>query len=149
MKLISHRGNLTGIDPSIENHPDRIDYCIKKLFDVEIDLWSIDGKLYLGHDEPQYEIGMEFLTKRKNNLWIHCKNESALFKIYYFDCNYFWHQNDDFTVTSKQFIWTFPGKQNKYYHNQVILDFQEINREKLDFYISNKVYGVCSDNFNI
>ena len=26
--------------------------------------------------------------------------------------NYFWHQNDKFTLTSKGYIWTFPG--NKY-----------------------------------
>jgi hypothetical protein len=25
-------------------------------------------------------------------------------------CHYFWHQEDDYTITSKGFIWVYPGK---------------------------------------
>ena len=25
--------------------------------------------------------------------------------------NYFWHQNDDYTITSKGYIWAYPGKK--------------------------------------
>ena len=25
--------------------------------------------------------------------------------------NYFWHQTDDFTLTSHGYIWTYPGKK--------------------------------------
>lgn len=149
MRLISHRGNLLGKDPSTENSPDKIDYCILRGFDVEIDLWMINNSYFLGHDEPQYEITKRYLDERQDNLWIHCKNETALFNLFYSGYNYFWHQNDDFTITSKKFIWTFPNKQVEYRKNQVILDFEEITKEKLHFYKSKRILGLCSDHFNI
>ena len=148
MRLISHRGNLSGRSPETENSPDRIDYCVVKGFDVEIDLWVVGNSYILGHDEPQYEVTKRYLDERIDNLWIHCKNESALFRLFYSDYNYFWHQEDDFTITSKRFIWTYPNKQEQYHKNQVILDFEEINQEKLYDYKSKNIFGVCSDNFS-
>ena len=56
MKLISHRGNLKGPNPQTENHPDQIVECIKKGYDVEIDVRLIDGKPWLGHDDRQYNV---------------------------------------------------------------------------------------------
>ena len=56
MRLIAHRGNITGPDPSRENHPDYIRQAIDLGYNVEIDVWRIGGKFILGHDEPQYEI---------------------------------------------------------------------------------------------
>lgn len=46
-------------------------------------------------------------------MWIHCKNFEALdyFSKQKENYNYFWHQEDDFTITSKGFIWTYPGKE--------------------------------------
>jgi hypothetical protein len=41
---------------------------------VEIDVRSINGELWLGHDEPQYRIDHNWLDKRRNYLWLHCKN---------------------------------------------------------------------------
>ena len=147
MKLIAHRGNYKGIEPEFENSPERIDYCINNGFDVEIDLWIYDEEWCLGHDYPQYKIDKNFLETRKNNLWIHCKNENALFRLYYSNCNYFWHENDDYTITSKKYLWTYPNKQKEYNNNQIILDFDQISPEKFEFYQKNQVFGVCSDNF--
>ena len=56
MKLISHRGNIKGPNPYRENTPTYIDCAIGNGYDVEIDVRSIDGELWLGHDEPQYKI---------------------------------------------------------------------------------------------
>ena len=28
------------------------------------------------------------------------------------NCHYFWHQEDDYTITSKGIIWAYPGKVN-------------------------------------
>ena len=36
------------------------------------------------------------------------------------DFNYFWHENDRFTITSKGYLWTYPG--NKYSENSVIVN---------------------------
>jgi hypothetical protein len=148
MKLISHRGNIQGSNPSNENNPDYIDIAIKHGYDVEIDIRydSLDNNFYLGHDNPQYVVTHYWLEQRMDNLWIHCKNIAALF---YFSSktggyNYFWHQEDDFTLTSKGYIWTYPGKS--YTSNSIIvmpewsLDVSSFS--DLKFY---NCFGVCSD----
>ena len=53
MKLISHRGNINGRIENYENNPDYIDDTIRLGYDVEVDVWMIEGVLFLGHDEPQ------------------------------------------------------------------------------------------------
>jgi len=113
MILIAHRGNINGKFESYENEPNYIDKALKKGYDVEIDIWVIEGNFYLGHDKPQYGITLEWLDKRKNELWIHCKNIEAMewFNSLFGTYNYFWHQEDTLTLTSKGYIWAHPGKQ--------------------------------------
>jgi hypothetical protein len=113
MILISHRGNINGKFESYENEPNYIDLAIKKGYDVEIDVWCINGILYLGHDKPQYGIDFKWFTDRIAKLWIHCKNIESLefFNKSDYDINYFWHQEDTATLTSKNYIWAYPGKQ--------------------------------------
>jgi hypothetical protein len=112
MILISHRGNIDGKCTDRENHPDYIDEAIFLGYDVEVDIWSIDGVLFLGHDMPQYEIQQDWLLKRYDKLWIHCKNTLVIDWIRTIkDFNWFWHEEDTLTLTSQQFIWVYPGKQ--------------------------------------
>ena len=56
MILISHRGNIDGVKPTKENSPEYILEAISLGYDVEIDVWKVDGKWFLGHDEPEYAI---------------------------------------------------------------------------------------------
>jgi len=107
MIIISHRANLTG-PSNRENHPDEIERVLKLGIDCEVDLWYTDNKFILGHDKPQYEIDLNFIKKEK--LWIHCKNLECLESIVDFT-HCFWHQDDDYTLTSKGLIWTFPTKK--------------------------------------
>lgn len=109
MLWISHRGNLHGALPDLENRPEYIQEALDAGFDVEVDVWFIDGELYLGHDVGYYSMPKEFLQNQR--LWFHCKNVSALdfFKSTE-KVRYFWHQNDDYTLTSNRKIWTYPGK---------------------------------------
>jgi hypothetical protein len=141
MILISHRGNISGPNPERENSPDYILEALNSEFDVEIDLWSYDTKLFLGHDNAKYEINKDFIENNKDKLWIHCKNLEALYVCQFIlnDVHYFWHQNDDYTLTSKNIFWTFPGKDLT--PNSILVNFEKIN------YIStgSKIYGVCSD----
>lgn len=113
MILISHRGNVTKKIPELENHPTYIDNALNDGFDVEIDVWLINDVIYLGHDSGDYKVELDFFQERKKNLWVHCKNIESL--IYFnsidIDINYFWHENDTVTLTSKNYIWAFPGKQ--------------------------------------
>lgn len=145
LKLISHRGNISGRG-EFENSPNQIDLCITKGFDVEIDLWKVENDLFLGHDYPDHKINLDYLQDRKEWLWVHCKNEPALFSLQNSDINYFWHENDNFTLTSKRFIWTYPNKQISYSKNQIILDFECITENKILMY-TGKVFGICSDEF--
>jgi len=137
MILISHRGNISGRKEEEENNPEYILNAIDSGFDVEIDLWAKD-KLYLGHDEPQYECPIKFLTQNFRKLWIHCKNLEALEILVNFKTlNFFWHQNDDFTLTSKKFIWTYPGK---FVCNRSVLVIDDART-----YSGPICFGLCSD----
>lgn len=110
--LIAHRGNLNGPDPSRENHPDYIEEAIRQGYHVEIDLRMYNGQLMLGHDKPQYEIDFMFLHNNISKLWIHCKDDNALdCMIRHTNANYFWHDTDDYTMTSEGFVWAYPGKR--------------------------------------
>lgn len=137
MKLIAHRGNLTGAQPSHENHPDYINEAIVNGFDAEIDVWIKKG-LYLGHDEPQYKCSISFLLTHAAKLWIHCKNLRALETLIDIpDLNIFWHQEDNFTLTSKGFIWTYP--------HQAIGPRSVLVVDNALAYAGASPYGLCAD----
>lgn len=112
MILISHRGNTNGKFESYENEPGYIDLAISKGFDVEVDVWLIEGVLFLGHDKPQYGVTQHWLNERYEKLWLHCKNIEAM---WWFNMiggfNYFWHAEDTMTLTSNGYMWVYPGKQ--------------------------------------
>lgn len=139
MKLISHRGNLNGSNPELENHPHSIEKCLKMGYDVEIDVWCIDKKVLLGHDEPQHEVDIEFL--KRPGLWCHAKNRHALqTMIAEPDIHCFWHQEDDYTITSRGIIWCFPGKILPV--NSVCVMPERSNYSYTDMM---QCQGICSD----
>lgn len=110
MILISHRGNMDGRIPSLENRPDYIIETIQQGYDVEVDVWWTTHGWYLGHDEPQYKVDYEFFLNPK--LWLHCKNAAALEKFNKRDnIKHFWHANDDYTLISNGIIFVHPNKQ--------------------------------------
>lgn len=146
MKIICHRANING-PSSTENSPEQIIHCITIGFDVEIDVWNINNTWFLGHDEPTYKIELSFLKQYSNNLWIHCKNLSAFsLLLNYENLNIFYHNIDDYTLTSKKYIWTFP-KQNYeiFYKNQIILDFEQMTNDKYMYYKNTGIFGLCCD----
>ena len=149
MKIICHRGNTFGPDPDNENKPEVIDYCIRKGYDVEIDLWYYNNKLYLGHDEPTYQVDADYLMLNKDRLWIHCKNLKAsaelnkLDRILFTSFNYFFNDSDNYSLTSLNYIWTYPRSQKEFTYNQVLLDFRpNVNFKK---YSELNIHGVCVD----
>jgi hypothetical protein len=137
MILISHRGNINGPIPEAENNPEYIDDTIRLGYEVEIDMWWIDGKIYLGHDKPQYEVSDEWLGDRIDKLWVHCKNVELLSWIRSTSLHYFWHENDTVTLTSKNYIWAYPGKQPI---KGSIAVMPEIHEEDII-----QCIGICSD----
>ena len=137
MYFISHRGNILGPDSSKENSQDYINNAIKKGYNVEIDVWFEKGKFYLGHDKPTYSVEDKYLLNE--NLWCHSKNLESLINLKKIGAHCFWHENDDYTLTSKGFIWTYPGK--KLSKNSICV-LPEWDKEiKLDY----NFVGICSD----
>ena len=135
MKIIAHRGNLHGPTPELENDPRYIDTALNALVDVEVDLWYIDKKLYLGHDEPKYSIDKLWIEHRKDKLWIHVKNIECMDYMSTKNFNYFWHEKDKITLTSNGTPWCYPGVYIKT-GITVILDKYE---KSID------VFGICTD----
>lgn len=106
--LIAHRGNLSGRVPDVENSPSYIDSALEKGFDAEIDLWSVEAGLFLGHDKPDYHVSLDWLEARNSQLWIHCKNASAIEIMSESSLHWFFHETDSYTLTSRGFIWGYP-----------------------------------------
>lgn len=151
MKLIAHRGNINGPNSALENAPSYIDQAIKLGFNVEIDIRYIESKFYLGHDEPQYEVSMSWLVERNNFLWIHCKDLRSLevFSNSLINFNCFWHESDQYTLTSSGYIWSSPNQS--YNFNSVIVMPEVSDLIKFDdsgniIDMSNyNCFAVCSD----
>lgn len=139
MLFISHRGNLNGKNKKYENSPNYILKAIEKGYHVEIDVW-FTNTFFLGHDGPKYKISKKFLEN--NKLWCHAKNLDALCELKKIKTKYFWHQNDDYTLTSNNYIWTYPGKKLS---EKSICVLPELKKQK----INKKIKGICSDYIEI
>ena len=143
MKIISHRGNLTGPNSVEENRLEAIDHCIYKLnIDVEIDLWSVDNKLYLGHDVPTIEIDIWHLRVRQMYLWIHAKNKEALGLCLQEGLHVFTHENDPYTITSKGYAWAYPGQLPAGYRCIGVMPELHWDLDHKDY---PNFYGICTD----
>ena len=145
MKLIAHRGNINGPNKEFENRPEYILNTLSLGFDCEIDVHMIDNELWLGHDNPQYKIDINFLLDNKDKFWIHCKNLEALNYLYDFKkLNIFWHNNDEYTITSKGYIWSYIGMKTT---EKIICVMPELQENK---YINNifkdiNCYALCTE----
>lgn len=147
MKLISHRGNLNGPDYYKENSPSYILAAINDGYDVETDIWYVNKEWFLGHDLPVYKIDFYEFICENEKLWLHAKNIESLHELSKmnneFNINwlkYFWHQNDDFTLTSNDKIWTYIGKE-------LTSESICVLPEKANYTIKmlENCYGICSD----
>ena len=141
MRVIAHRGNLFGPNPEQENHPDYLLDTISLGIEVEVDVWLVDSNFFLGHDAPEYPVNPAFIKTVAGYAWFHCKDLSSL---HWFiknapECRFFWHQEDDFTLTSNNYIWTYPGNEVSTKSIIVDLDFTA-----LDTY-AGVAYAVCTD----
>jgi hypothetical protein len=140
MKYIAHRGLVNGPDKQLENNPDQIHQSLAAGYDCEIDLWHVNGELYLGHDEPTYPIDRDFL--REVGLWVHAKNLAAFRYLLDTSNNYFWHENDAFTLTSHNYIWTFPGQELT---QRSVMVMPEHVDTTLQNAVNANCFAICSD----
>jgi len=137
MILISHRGNINGRIPEMENKPGYIEDAIKMGYNVEIDVWLVDHGFFTGHYSPQYEVSYDWFFMRMDKFWVHCKNIKALTFLLHSSLNCFWHEKDKVTLTSKKYIWAFPGSQPI---EKSIAVLPELNNDDI-----SQCMGICSD----
>ena len=135
-KVIAHRGNLHGLD-GMENQPNQIKRVLKMGFEAEIDVWKEDKRFLLGHDKGVEQIEFDFLLQP--GLWCHAKNLEAFEAMLEHPIiNCFWHEEDQCTLTSHGYIWTFPEKQITSKSVLVDLDRQWYKKD-------GECFAVCTD----
>lgn len=142
MMKISHRGNLNGRLPLRENSPDYIQEAIDAGYSVEIDVRVTGRDIWLGHDNSQYQVTLEWLQERQNYLWIHCKNREALEFCLGKKLHCFWHDTDDYTITSCGYVWAYPGKSKAGMFTILVMPEQHW---PVDLIHQQPCFGVCSD----
>ena len=139
MIKIAHRGNTVGSNP-LENAPEYIDKSLSEGYEAEIDVWYYNDGLWLGHDNPTYMVDISWLQDRHNRLWCHAINFEALNYLLTFQkINVFWHQRDNYTVTSQGYIWAYPGQYGSEVKTIAVLPTPAMKLENF--------YGICSDDF--
>ena len=135
MILISHRGNIDGRKPQLENGQRYCQAAIDAGYNVEIDVHFYDGILWTGHDRPQYRVDDDFLLQEE--VWCHAKDIMALRRLLELETHCFFHQNDPVALTSKGYIWTYPTHQLTPKSICVLPELQTISIENCA--------GICSD----
>ena len=135
MKLISHRGNINGPNPEMENDPRYVENTLAKGFSVEVDVWNKGLDFYLGHDKPQYQVSKLFLRHRA--VWGHAKTIETFEKLIEIGAHCFSHDQDEVALTTKGYFWSGWGNQL----TKKSICVMPPQNEELPSYIA----GVCSD----
>lgn len=141
MKIIAHRGLLTGPDTAIENSPDQISRAFDAGFDIEVDVWCRRGQWFTGHDAPQYQTTIEFLNRK--GFWLHFKDietynifcEAPIIPY----CDWFFHEKDERVFTANGYVWTYPGFKLPNKNGIAVLP------EKAPNWDLDDAYAVCTD----
>ena len=143
MRIIAHRGLIDGPNSGLFSKPDTINRALALGYEVEIDVWLKDNKWFLGHDRPTYEVDFIFLNNL--NFWLHAKSIETLERLLTFKhLNSFWHQTDDVTLTSHNYLWVYPGKQMTY-HSVCVMPEKFM---KIDDIKSLNCMAICTDYCN-
>lgn len=139
MIIIAHRALTDGPDSVKENHPSQVKAALELGFDVELDVWYLDGKFALGHDKPQHEVPKEYFQNYK--MWLHCKNVQALFQLRNHPCaEVFFHDQDDVVLTKGGYLWTFPKASIELTDKSIA-----VLPERVDEWELENVFGLCTD----
>jgi hypothetical protein len=147
MVCIAHRGNTNGPNPTRENTRAYIEEALLKGFDVEIDVWGVEGRLFLGHDKGLEPISTEYLHENFDHLWVHCKNVEAIDLIHAHTprTKYFWHQTDDYTLTSNGYVWCYPGMAMPKSRGIMVMPEVLVTLDVICEFAQTNLYAICSD----
>jgi len=108
-------------------------------FDIEVDVWVLSGKYFIGHSKPSWRICETNLFK--DNIWVHAKNIEAFYHLYGRVKNLFFHQKDEMALTTSGYVWTYIGKPLTPMSIAVLPE-----RANYDIKELKQCAGICSDN---
>jgi hypothetical protein len=141
MRLYSHRGNLSG-KSRFENEPLFLEDAIAAGFFVEVDLWKMDGKYFLGHDGPEHPVELGRFDREE--VIFHLKNAHVppLTK-----ADAFAIDNDRYVLTLRGRLWTNYGQPANDLSIMCAPDLVGVERPLDDFLreIGPDAYGICTD----
>jgi hypothetical protein len=140
--FIAHRGLTNGPDKMKENSLEIIKQHILFGMYVELDIWYVDNRLYLGHDKPEILVELKDIVSKY--CWIHTKNKEALEYLMAkrkegIDIQIFWHTTENYCITTNNNIIVFPGEP--LLNNSVFMMPENAHTIKL----TSNVQYVCSD----
>lgn len=72
MQLISYRGIFDGTNFEYANTVDQIGRAFNAGYSVMVDVWRVDGIIYLGTDAPLVEVSATYL--KGNRFWLNARN---------------------------------------------------------------------------
>lgn len=139
-RWILHRGLMNGPDPEKENKEELLWKRLSEGWDIEVDVWLVNGKLWLGHDKPT-DLLRDVRLLESPHAWIHCKNIAML--QYMAEqkpgAPFFSHDTDDAVLTSNGYIWCYPGFCAG--RQSIVVLPERVPDMKVDM----AILGVCSD----
>jgi len=144
MLYISYQGIFDGKDYEDANTPDQIGRSFNNGFSCMVDVWRIDGTLYVGPEAAPISVTDKYL--QGNRFWIKCGNQET------YDWfttqslrqypNYFYQPNSMVNVlTSSNRLWT-PGTVPV--NDTSIIVLPELKDRGLLSTVHLRCYGVCS-----
>ena len=146
MIKIAHRGNFNGRNIVRENTIDYLTAAIEAGYNVELDVKYENDVFWLGHDISQEKVTLTFL--RQSAVWTHAKNIEALNTLWHHpEVNVFWHDQDDFTFTSKGIKWANFGVLTN--DGIMVMPDRDLKVvEKINLKIIQP-FGICCDDFRM
>jgi hypothetical protein len=139
--IISHRGNLNGPKPKLENDPASVIGTLDRGLLCEIDVWYIKNKWYLGHDYPKYPVKWNFFISHETNIICHAKNTAALEKLLDRGFHVFMHKSDPMVLTSLG--WVVCMHYAAWPKDRAVVMFPELLSPKL--LAASKPFAICTD----
>lgn len=106
--LLSHRGNVDGIDEKRENSVAYVEEAMDKGYHVVVDTWLVGHQhLVLGTTSPKYPTTLEFLQDVR--VLCNAKNQETLQFLLENKVHCFSRGSSPYTLTSGGLIWAEPG----------------------------------------
>ncbi len=148
MLIISHRGNLAGPGSLCEKAA--VDHAMLCGFDVEVDVRMVGWKIYVGHDEPLYELPRDWTNPdASSRLWFHAKDVGSMQALSSVNHRVFMHEDEPYaTVSPCNSLWIHPVAYVAFkdvdWSNKVLLDVDghpRVDRSAL----GSMPMAVCTD----